>query len=309
MINKRTINQFKAIIFLPFKVVYILIMKIITKLKKIKYHPLKLKFLSQYKKRVISLKYQLGIYPKNRYAKSKFQIVIARYNEDISWSNPLKENRIIYNKGPEIKGLNEKKLPNFGRESHTYLHHIVENYDKLADITLFCQGNIDEDSFLIEYLEKVNEWKGRQIIETVIRNEIPETDPLISMPFFQNGELCLDNYNRINFFGKWETEFKDNVIKDCKYDFKTWVEKYIFEGTKIDLNSFIWSPAGIFYVSKKLIYSNPKRYYERLLKTLDHHNNPVEGHYFERAWFYIFTHNYSHKIPFEINNTTKLSTR
>ena len=32
-------------------------------------------------------------------------------------------------------------LPNVGRESHTYLHHIVNNYDKLADWTVFSQAS------------------------------------------------------------------------------------------------------------------------------------------------------------------------
>jgi hypothetical protein len=31
------------------------------------------------------------------------------------------------------------RVPNVGREGHTFLHHIVEHYDNLADHTLFCQ--------------------------------------------------------------------------------------------------------------------------------------------------------------------------
>ena len=32
------------------------------------------------------------------------------------------------------------QLPNVGREAHTYLHHIVSNWDNLAEYTLFLQG-------------------------------------------------------------------------------------------------------------------------------------------------------------------------
>lgn len=36
-------------------------------------------------------------------------------------------------------------LPNRGREGHSYLHHIVENYDNLADITIFLPGSCMDD--------------------------------------------------------------------------------------------------------------------------------------------------------------------
>lgn len=67
-------------------------------------------------------------------------IVVARYNEDISWVDKFKKSRLfIYDKGDEINDF--IKLPNIGRESHTYLTHIVNNYDNLSDYTTFLQGN------------------------------------------------------------------------------------------------------------------------------------------------------------------------
>jgi Protein of unknown function (DUF3431) len=66
------------------------------------------------------------------------QVVIARYNEDISWAKAY-DNVVVYNKGGAINDAIE--LPNVGREGHTFYHHIVENYDQLADYTAFLQGN------------------------------------------------------------------------------------------------------------------------------------------------------------------------
>ena len=67
-------------------------------------------------------------------------IVIAKYKEDVSWSNQFKTSRvIIYDKSGEDNGF--VNLPNFGRESHTYLTHIINNYDNLPDYTCFLQGN------------------------------------------------------------------------------------------------------------------------------------------------------------------------
>lgn len=53
-------------------------------------------------------------------------IIISRYNENTSWSDSL-ENVIIFNKGEG----DSNKLPNVGREGHTYYHFILSNYDNL----------------------------------------------------------------------------------------------------------------------------------------------------------------------------------
>ena len=73
----------------------------------------------------------------------KIDIVVARYNENLDWLKdiPKNFNIIIYNKGLEDLTRPFIKIPNVGRESHTYLYHIITNYNNLADITIFCQGD------------------------------------------------------------------------------------------------------------------------------------------------------------------------
>ena len=73
------------------------------------------------------------------------EIVISRYNENLEWLNyePFnKYKNIIYNKGPnddfcKTNNIKVFNLENIGRCDHTYLFHIIENYDNLADITVF----------------------------------------------------------------------------------------------------------------------------------------------------------------------------
>jgi hypothetical protein len=75
-------------------------------------------------------------------------IVVARYNEDIKWTTMLKGdfNLIVYDKGQGHMTPGQSHLTlghplqNVGREAHTYLHHIVSNWDNLAEYTLFLQG-------------------------------------------------------------------------------------------------------------------------------------------------------------------------
>lgn len=80
--------------------------------------------------------------------RSDVEIVIARWNEDISWSDMYTSVRTVYDKSSESEHLPAStrgeivKLPNLGRESYTYLWHIVNNYDNLAKVTAFTQGSV-----------------------------------------------------------------------------------------------------------------------------------------------------------------------
>jgi hypothetical protein len=75
------------------------------------------------------------------------QIIIAKYKEDISWVNELKYDYIVYDKSGKRTSDNYIYLPNEfkagleGRDAHTWLHHIINNYHNLADQNLFVQGH------------------------------------------------------------------------------------------------------------------------------------------------------------------------
>jgi hypothetical protein len=69
----------------------------------------------------------------------KYQIVVARYKEDISWTKNV-ENVIVYDKSPNpVEGAIAR--PNVGREAETFIWHILQNYDNLPDHLIFLQGN------------------------------------------------------------------------------------------------------------------------------------------------------------------------
>jgi hypothetical protein len=82
-------------------------------------------------------------------AERRVELVVARYDEDVSWCT---DNCTIYNKGigmassasagPEVNGKQRVvTLQNIGRESHTWLTHIVTRWNSLADQTAFMQGD------------------------------------------------------------------------------------------------------------------------------------------------------------------------
>ena len=85
---------------------------------------------------------------------SSLEVCVARYNESTDWLASKEFApflKTIYNKGsraistgtPSSSTVHE--LPNVGRESHTFLHHITVNYDSLADVTLFLPGSCMDD--------------------------------------------------------------------------------------------------------------------------------------------------------------------
>ena len=83
------------------------------------------------------------------------EVVIARCNESLDWAAstlPAGCLLTVYDKGESPpatpvgggefpSGCDVVKLPNVGREAHTYLHHIVAQYDDLDDHTAFLQGH------------------------------------------------------------------------------------------------------------------------------------------------------------------------
>ena len=198
----------------------------------------------------------------------EYQIVVARYNEDISYLSIFKNIIIIYNKGIDNLPFNftSIKLPNIGRESHTYLYHIIKNYDNLANKTLFMQGKVSDHKILpiMDYF-KDDDFIGNRSVHNIdlIKNNIKHT-------------------------GKYLKELNSGYLKKSKYTPYEWINNIGIDISDDDKFEMVWG--ANFSVSKELILKRPKIFYENLIKYVDYDINPEEGHYFERAWYLIFNH-------------------
>jgi hypothetical protein len=210
------------------------------------------------------------------------EIVVARYNEDLSWTKEYPFNQFkytIYNKGsnkdftkPSIYRVIQ--LPNVGRCDHTYLYHIVNNYAVLAPITIFLPGSIK-----IQYKKTI----AIQLINHILSSKNAvflgfQTDNI--KKYFN--KFTLDNWsasnpnNRINNsdthlepallrpYGKWYTHFFGKTI----------VQKYCY--------------MGIFSINKLDIIKHDVSRFQQLLNAVSWHSNPEVGHYIERSWAAIF---------------------
>ena len=192
-----------------------------------------------------------------------YRIIVARYNEDITWTKQF-SNVIIYNKGKVLNnGYNEVFLNNVGKEGHTYYKYIFDNYDTLEDYTIFLQGT----------------------------------------PFDHSPNIIYNMHNYINYINKEElnidfkflseTIYYSSLKKECnahltcKHIYKCW--ELIFGINGININQeCIFGGGAQFIVSKHKILKNTKEFYENIIKMLEYDINPSEGYVIERLHKYIF---------------------
>jgi hypothetical protein len=224
----------------------------------------------------------------DRFIYNKFivECVISRYNEPISWIYSNRFNHIIdkysiYNKGVPLN-INKHNtnvivhnIKNVGKCDHTFLYHIINNYDNLADITVFVSSNAD------------NARKGPKIVKTIdlvgmtyntvmIGSKLVIPDDIYNFSMDTYRSQNPDNYindglitqltpSKIRPFGKWYSNF--------------WPDK--------KNNIVIYG--SIFAVHKSHIIQHPLNYYKRLIEEVNYCINPEAGHYVERAWSTIFS--------------------
>jgi hypothetical protein len=198
-----------------------------------------------------------------------FQLVIARYNENIDYLMNLKDVAIVYNKGNDDSPFcfETIKLPNVGRESHTYLYHIINNYNNLANTTMFIQGNINDHKLLnfVEYLKNIDLFTGRKTFHNI---------DILKGP--------------IKYNGKFLQFINSGNLKRSKYIPFDWINKI---GIDIkELTTFEMIYGANFSVSKELILKKPIEFYKDIIKYVSYDNNPEEGHFFERTWYMMFIH-------------------
>lgn len=206
----------------------------------------------------------------------KVQIVVARYNEDVNWLKGA-TNVIVYNKGDGLSDMNNVvPLPNVGREAHTYLHHIVENYERLADVTLFTQAKISDHG----YPENINALKERLITPAL---QTGSSDNFCRMYKGQRPGADPDFNLKIR---KWLIEsFNVSPSSVDKIVFSDWFKQFV---NPVYPNPLQFYGGAIFAIAKERILTRAKEYYQILLSQLEKENAPIEAHFLERSWLYVF---------------------
>jgi hypothetical protein len=211
------------------------------------------------------------------------QIIVSRYNETLDWTleHPFNLFKyIVYNKGPNQNFVKDNvnqiiDLTNVGRCDHTYLYHIVTNFNNLAEITVFFPGSIGSMSHkknnAIKILKNILKYKTAIFLGSYtpsVKNTFND--------FILNNWTCSDPINSVL---NPENELCPAIIRP----FGKWFQYHF---GNIEVNYYCMQ--GILSIHKLDILKCPISRYEKLLAAVGRHSNPEVGHYIERAWGAIF---------------------
>jgi hypothetical protein len=224
--------------------------------------------------------------------RSSFDIVISAYSEtpssiarmlssikSTSYLSTLQPRVIIYTKNPatyppdlqNITGADiVQRLPNLGREGATFLYHIVNNWDNLAEKTMFIQAHAHN---------------MRELIPRIDSYLVPNTG-MLSLSF--SGETCSCR-NCEDHFG-WSDTW--SVVPS--------LYESVYQRPCEDDTEVLLSYKGQFVASAKRIRGVRKSVYDGLLETItsesgwshderfvsesDSPDNPDFGFVVERVW-------------------------
>lgn len=215
------------------------------------------------------------------------ELVIANYEEKLDWLNDIPtsvyDKLTIYNKGKpkDYKFLSEKRavihtLPNVGREAHTYLYHVIKNYDNLAEVTVFLPGSTmtfnqkkEQLDIVIDEIKKKKDsvivgFKDPSYLQNELNTFVLDEYEITSEENKKNNPGVALQPARIRPFGKWV--------------------KYHFPGKTFTCMSY----RGVLAVSRSDIVKKPSEYYEKFMDELKYKNSEVV-HYLERAWPLVFS--------------------
>lgn len=213
---------------------------------------------------------------------NNIELVIARYNEDLEWTTQEPFNKykyIVYNKGKNenFNKTNVKEIipvKNVGRCDHTYLYHIINNYDNLGNIVVFLPGSLDMTlkNMIGKHLLNTIEEKNKAIFLGLHTTDIKKAF----------NDFKIDEW-KASYGPNSEENNESKLLLSPNRPFGKWFENY-FGDIKVNVHCYY----GIFSIDKRDIIKHPVSRYQHLIKDLETHSNPEVGHYFERGWGAVF---------------------
>lgn len=230
-------------------------------------------------------------------------IVVAQYNENLTWLTRLegvvapfaKHNIVVYSKGSTTKepDTNYKntnlipmktiRLPNVGRETHSYLTHIIERYDTLADCTMFVQGYIG-DHIGVDVDPIV--WMKERIAEACA-----------SESSWVSGGSGLSQDAENHAEGAYSSQYtfnvhhhKGNVLNEKGEVFGDWLQGLGTIEPFYQRNHhphIIWYKGACFAATREAIRRVPLKVWQAIHASVSHDVNPIGCYFMERAWYHL----------------------
>lgn len=215
-------------------------------------------------------------------------IVVAAYQENLSWIDEFVPKNgdyhvYVYHKFtpyPDLQNvatwIQQETLPNVGRESHTYLYHLLTNYDRLADYDgiIFLQGNPMEH--MTDVTQTLEHWAS-QIREQGYTN---------------NFHYC--DMHGTHYQWKFHN-YRGAPLEATAMTFGEWFESRMNGNPDTFPMKLLWYGAAQFGIAVELIKRRSKEFFDGLIQDLQT-LNPEIGHFMERSWYYIMNVHHRHSI-------------
>lgn len=242
-----------------------------------------------------------------------YKFIFARYNESIDWiyNYPFIANHsIIYNKGGHLPKNNNFQTeiynisnnPNYGRESDTYLYHIIENYDSLNNYLFFSQADPFDHSpefiDIVKYLIDNNLYKAYQPLSCgwKITQRVPPIENVIydKREYINNYRIYMETVEQ----RLYPIGYTDNGILPTLQHFRSKHQihnsydtlKTIYSILKLDVpycGLLKFNYGGIFGTNKEQILKNTIDYFKYLRSFV--REDWSHGFILERLWYTIFS--------------------
>ncbi|EHK47767.1 hypothetical protein TRIATDRAFT_44803 [Trichoderma atroviride IMI 206040] len=219
-------------------------------------------------------------------------VVAARFQEDLVPWLPVANYTYVYDKG-HIPQSNDTvdhdafrsyvELPNIGREGHTHLYHIVNNWDTLEDYMVFSQAApFDLIGSVVNTTSKM--------VEVALQVHPGEVNPFDPTLFHD-----VDDWAKINWTDPKESIWMTaSELKSLVFAPYTPAELWEFVLEEDHPPAIRAAHGGIFAVRRDTIKSRPREVYERALQRFVEANvtNPELGFMWERFWTPTFSQQY-----------------
>lgn len=253
------------------------------------------------------------------YSKSNC-IIISRFNENLDWLIKLIyiyswiQKIIIFNKGNDnlsdiIKDCHKIhiiKSPNLGREGHTYLSYIIDNYNNLPEYIWFSQADPYDHS--PDFIDLLSEDSIEYYIHKEFQSLTWRYDINLPKDITSDKRFLINNNRIIHYYidSKSQQTVEAHEFFDHMHAGKV---NYLNKITPTPYGNYLHYMCGIsdipqpsniipycwsaiFFVQSSSILRNKRTTYIKLKELLLSSDNQggYQGFVLERLWQYIFTY-------------------
>ena len=186
------------------------------------------------------------------------------YDENLGWITAIVSHTHVYHKGsylepPPLKLLSWKRLPNVGRETHTYLLHIIDHYDIFPEVTVFLQAD--------------NSHKSCRFFTRPPMNYVYDVKGMTSLSVACPKASSSMEWKRIHHILKWQNRLKTGEMRRARLTFELSKTLFGFQNPP----EVYYCPGGCFAATRDMIRKYSLDFYRKAIKYVDDHDNPEEG--------------------------------